>query len=308
MFAALGLLLMTAAAPAAICAPVDGAQTLWAKPETRWVFVGEMHGTAETPKAFAELACLAAQTRRPVAIAVEHRQSMQPAIDAWLASDGGPAARAALTGGEMWQRKMQDGRTSVAMLDLYETLRQMKRAGRITGVFAFAPEKSAPGAQAYNKAMADAIQAVPVPAGGLVLVLVGNIHAMKTQYSFGTQSFMPAAGQMPAGRAVSVDVVGNRGMAWTCELGVCAAHDLGNRADTTRGVTPAGADNPRSTRSSCSPPKRPRRRRRRVSILRAHVRGRGTPPSVGGAGSGRGGVIGERRRRAGERVSRCIPE
>lgn len=86
-------LLAASAAPAA-CAPVEGAASLWAKRETRWVIVGEMHGTNETPDAFTNLVCLAARSRGPVTVVIEYPADMQPVLDSWLASDGG-ARRAA---------------------------------------------------------------------------------------------------------------------------------------------------------------------------------------------------------------------
>lgn len=61
--------LLGAATPA--CTPVPGSSRLW-ESTIRWVIVGEMHGTNESPDAFANLICLAAATGRPVTVALEY--------------------------------------------------------------------------------------------------------------------------------------------------------------------------------------------------------------------------------------------
>jgi len=119
-------LLALAAASTSPCPQIAGAERLWAKPETQWVMVGEMHGTAEMPALFANLVCQAAESGRPITVALEQDAEMQPAIDAFLTSDGGPAAHSAFLAAPMWNRKMQDGRASQAMLALYDRLRVMK--------------------------------------------------------------------------------------------------------------------------------------------------------------------------------------
>ncbi|RYF10702.1 MAG: hypothetical protein EOO77_20985, partial [Oxalobacteraceae bacterium] len=101
--------LLSAIAPS--CAPVAGASRLW-QPETRWVIVGEMHGTNESPDAFANLVCLASATGRPVTVAVEYTSDDQTAIDTFLASDGSSAARAVLLKLFLFTSELQDGRGS----------------------------------------------------------------------------------------------------------------------------------------------------------------------------------------------------
>jgi len=76
----------------ASCTSVSGADQLW-QPTTRWVIVGEMHGTNETPDAFSNLICLAAATSRPVTVALEYSADDQAVIDAYLASNGNAQAR-----------------------------------------------------------------------------------------------------------------------------------------------------------------------------------------------------------------------
>lgn len=61
--------LVLALPAACACAPLPGAGQLWAKPSIRYIVVGETHGTAETPAAFADLVCAALHSKRTVVAA-----------------------------------------------------------------------------------------------------------------------------------------------------------------------------------------------------------------------------------------------
>lgn len=241
MLAALtGLLL--AAAPS--CMPIDGVDRLW-KPETRWVIAGETHGTTEMPAIFANMVCLAAATGRPVYVALEYPAKEQELIDAWLASDGGATARAALFMGFLWQLKGQDGRASEAFLELFDQLRVMKQAGRIRGVTAFVPDLPMPvllQAQkegrintVINAGMADDLKAIAAPPGALILTLVGALHAAKTEMTVGSSTFMPAAARLPRDRTISIRIAGNGGEAWNCQ-GICGPQSNGPVRNVARGL------------------------------------------------------------------------
>jgi len=233
----IGLMAMAAAAAATPCRPVAGVERLWDKPETRWIMIGEMHGTAEMPMAFADMVCLAAKSGRPVTVALEQDAEMQPAIDAFLASDGGHAARNAFLAAPMW--KVQDGRSSQAMLALYDRLRVMKQAGQIRGVYAFIPVLTSwLGDGPYNALMADRLKAIPVGPNGLLLAYMGSVHAAKSSIGQATNAFLPAAADLPPDRTVNVYLDSNGGEAWNCMADGCAAHPMQAR-DARPGFTSA---------------------------------------------------------------------
>lgn len=249
MTALVSLLAMAAAPAAAPCSPITGAEQLWADRALRWLVVGEGHGTAETPRAFAELLCLAIEARGPVVVALERPDSEQQAIDAFMASDGGAQARAALLAAPAWQSADQDGRQSEAMLGLLETLRQRVAGGSVKRVVAFQP---AGGNYAdYEREMAGAIQRAGAD-GALVVALVGNVHAMIKPIGFGGQPpSLRAAGFLPPEQTLTLDAVGNGGSQWACirltepRPGLrdgCAAQDFGPAPDAhPRGIA-LGAD------------------------------------------------------------------
>ncbi|MFT3700552.1 MAG: hypothetical protein QM831_45835 [Kofleriaceae bacterium] len=86
-----------------------------ANPGTTMI-VGELHGTREIPAAFGTLVAAA---KHPI-VGLEISRADQPKLDAYLASNGDAAAKAALLEGR-WA--YPDGRSSEAMLALIDQLR-----------------------------------------------------------------------------------------------------------------------------------------------------------------------------------------
>ena len=222
---------------AAPCAPLPGVEAVLAGP-SRWIIVGENHGTAEAPQAYADLVCHAGSAR-PVVAAVEQLESDQPLIDAWIASDGGEAARSALLEARMWTTR--DGRSSRAYLALFERLRLLVREGRVSRVVAFQPVVTAYDPAGYEKAMARLLKAASPGAETRVVALVGNVHAMLQTVNFGPTPYMPAAGLLPRETTLTLNIASNGGAAWNCTP-KCGAHALGPARGTgRRGIVLGGA-------------------------------------------------------------------
>jgi hypothetical protein len=216
--------------------PITGVEQLWSNKHVRWVIIGEEHGTTEMPAAFGDLACLASKGGRRVFVAIEQPRAEQAAIDAFLSSDGSAMARETFLRSEMWRQDMKDGRSSRAYFELFDRLRRLKRAGAIAGAYAFVPERSGAGNRAYNRSLAQSLKNVPVKADGLVLVLMGNLHAMKTSVSFGSETFWPTAAMLPRRRTVSIELRSNGGAAWNCAP-QCGVHVSGSRRWARRGIS-----------------------------------------------------------------------
>jgi hypothetical protein len=226
---------LVSASSVSTCTPVVGADQLW-RQSIRWIIVGEIHGTNETPDAFINLVCLAAETRRPVTVALELSSDGQPVIDAYLASDGGTQARASLLSLPNFTAEMQDGRGSGAFARLLERLRQMKMVGKVKQVIATDISASTPSAQDRNVAMARNWIAIPAPKNGVILTLVGNVHAMRTPITFGKRTIVPAGSLMPVDQTVTLNVIGNGGTTWNCQAEGCAAHANGPARQTGAGI------------------------------------------------------------------------
>ncbi|MDZ3832571.1 MAG: hypothetical protein U0S50_12270 [Sphingopyxis sp.] len=234
MSLALAVALAMASAPSP-CTPVPGAAQLW-RQEMRWVVVGEMHGTNETPAAFANLACLAAGTGRPVVVAIEWSSDWQSAVDAYLASDGDEAARRDLLKLPHWRSDYQDGRASRAFMAMLERFRLMRRAGLVAGVSCFDVSGRAPHEGTRDFAMAQAWQSVAAPDDALILILVGNVHAMRRPFALTERTIETAGSLLPRARTMTVNVVGNGGTAWNCRADGCGVNGNGPPRSAAAGI------------------------------------------------------------------------
>src|ERR1051326_7148364 len=79
-------LAINASAAITSCSPGPGADQIWSKPSLHWVFIGELHGSNETPAAFHDLVCDAIALGKHVTVALERPTSEQPALDNILTS------------------------------------------------------------------------------------------------------------------------------------------------------------------------------------------------------------------------------
>lgn len=201
------------------CMPPDGTDALLAMSH-RYVVIGESHGTAETPAAFAQMVCAAAE-RGPVTIAVELPTGMQAQLDEFLMAGDEAAAIEALSGSPFMNPRMNDGRSSQAMLNMMLSVRELRAAGRDVAFHAFQPSNSRPPelSQAWYEldmghALAGAAYSRP---NSKVFVLVGNLHARKQGHARFPEVGIPAAGHLPAADTLALKVAQQGGTAWNCQ-------------------------------------------------------------------------------------------
>lgn len=222
MIALFAAALLGAQAP---CSPPEGTDALLAMAQ-RVIVVGESHGTAEAPAAFARMVCAAAENG-PVTVALELPTGMQPQLDAFLAAPDEAAALAALSGTHFMNPRMNDGRSSQAMLAMLLSVRQLRVDGRDVAFHAFQPSNPRPRelTQAWYEldmghALARATYARPE---SKVLVIVGNLHARKTGLARFPEVGVPAAGHLPAAEVLTLKVAEQGGTAWNCQA-QCGVH------------------------------------------------------------------------------------
>jgi hypothetical protein len=145
------------------------------------ILIGDLHGTREIP-AFVGRLTSTVLARQPVVLALEFTGDVAPSLDAYLASDGGQAARDAFMRTPWWQNEYQDGRRSVAMLELIDTARRLRGSGAKLTVACI--DKNADGDDDGHKrdaAMADNVQALRAAHPDATLVVyAGNFHTRKT--------------------------------------------------------------------------------------------------------------------------------
>lgn len=179
---ALALAALPAAAPSDPsfeCRALPGAKALLARPTLHWLLLGEAgHGTNELPRAATDLVCAAIAARGTFVVALEHAAANQPMLDAYLASDGGAVARAALLAGPAWRPSWADGKSSRAMLKLIEWLRVRHQRGEVLRVVAFDPDMVLNGTDREQQ-MSARLRAIAPSNGSIVTALTGSFHARR---------------------------------------------------------------------------------------------------------------------------------
>src|SRR5579863_6228886 len=199
-------------------APIPGSDQIWSNKQVHWVFIGETHGSNETPAAFIELVCDAVAHRKTVTVALERPTSEQQALAGVLSAKDLSFAEKNLLDQPGWKNGM-DGRASKAMLKLLLSLRLMRNAHPDLNVLAFeTPYKSgdSPGMrdEAMGKALLKFGKAHP---HRLILILTGNLHAMQAPM-FG---YDLAAMFIPPAERLSLEVTDLGGESWVASNGSC---------------------------------------------------------------------------------------
>ena len=200
-----------AAAAVTSCSPIPGADQIWSKPSVHWVFIGELHGSNETPAAFRELICDAIAKGKHVTVALERPASEQATLDNILTAKDLSADQELLLQLPRWKEGM-DGLASEAMLRLLLSLRELRRLQPDLKVFAFdAPYTgTAPGAR--DEALGHALLTLsPAKPNDLVLILTGNLHAMQAS----KRGYDLAAMYLPPKEILSLEVTDRGGETWS---------------------------------------------------------------------------------------------
>lgn len=222
------------AAPAPRCAEIPGVDRLWSDSHVRFVLAGEMHGTNETPALFGDLVCAAGASKRPIIVGIEHPAEEQEAMDAFMNSTDHETAVRMLLSRRTWNTF--DGRSSRAMLALFQRLRALKASGRIAEVVAFDDSRPGePDAQREARMAAALAAAAERRPKALVIALTGNVHASKEiLQEIGPYPLM--AMHLPRAETLSLFVADRGGEAWNSMNGGCGPHPVDASGGVRRGV------------------------------------------------------------------------
>lgn len=203
------------AAAIAACPDLPGSQAV-VEADADFIIVGEAHGTKELPVLFADVACNLTAGGRPLLVGVEHGPASQAALDAYMASDGGAAARAALLQAPVWDEA--GGRGSLAMLELIERMRQLKAAGAKVALVAFDHVIETPGTTELRERYmaAQLMAAVGRSPGARMLALTGLGHADKEGFASQQPPFRSMAQFLPPDDTLTLSFVRTGGEALGC--------------------------------------------------------------------------------------------
>ena len=160
------------------CRPVPQSDQIWSSKFVRWVLVGELHGSNETPAAFGDLVCNALAHDRRITVALERPASEQDALEAILTTKDLPAGRETLLDQPGWKNGI-DGRASEAMFRLLLTMRALHSSYPDLNVFAFEAPFTGTSPGDRDEAMGHALLSLKTRyPQNLILVLTGNVHVM----------------------------------------------------------------------------------------------------------------------------------
>lgn len=223
--------------------------TFLAKINSRVILLGEIHGTVEMPEFAGDLLCHFAQKKQAVMLGLEMSESMQPMLNDYMASGGSAADRSKLLAAPFWTFASKFGMASTAILATIEKARYLKVKGLPVLLFAFDgtnDENTFKITDAENtRFMRDFIMATTIARRAAqyknhhILVLTGNLHAVKTASEMRMASFIEKF--VPVFSAKFVPTKG--GQSWSCygkshESLTCGVSDVG--ADDT--ASAAGYD------------------------------------------------------------------
>jgi len=218
-------LLSAPTAAAEACGAPAGTDALLDETAGRAFVIGELHGTQQAPAFAASAVCLALSRGESVVLGLEMSVFQQERLDAFLASDGGDAARAALlNGSRFWGGDRQDGRRSVSMFALIERAR-MRRAdgaalevvGLDAGPMTAAEFEAVPRIEHRPRVMTRNTLAAMEQADR-VIVLVGSIHARANPLEFRGR-IQPTIGSLGGPDLIaSIQTLYATGEAWNCRL------------------------------------------------------------------------------------------
>ena len=253
------LLAVSAALQVPACDPLPGWGEVAEEAQGKYLLFGESHGSAESPAVVAEYVCAVAQDG-PVLLAVEFSSTND---EGWQRAWAAPPDRfreTLLTEVPEW-RGRSDGVASEAMLAMLERLHALKSSGLPIDIVAFngasgdaqrAAFTGLPGQEPHEAAQAANIRkAAQMKDYAHVVVLVGNLHAMKAPVSLGGVTIRPMAMMLAEPEhVVSLDMHTDGGETWGCQL----RDDV--EIDPTRPITddmiqcaahPSGASRPAMT-------------------------------------------------------------
>ncbi len=216
-----------------VCDPIPGLSRLMDASKPRFVIFGEIHGTLEIPRLFFDAVCQLS-VGRTVVVALEFGTQDADAIQLYV-SGTGSITGGAITSRGAWTDDDRDGRTSAAMFELIQRLRQLRLTGRSIEVAGIIPEDPGDLPQSYYElGMANHLRiAATHHPDAIIVALVGNIHARKTSMA----GLRPAASFLPSQdvRALLNDSSG--GNVWNCRGDRCGVYPMSNAPIKDRGIT-----------------------------------------------------------------------
>jgi hypothetical protein len=178
--------------------------------------VGDFHGTQEIPAFVGDVVSELA-ARGPVVFGLEIPRVEVPFLDRFIDSNGESAEREAMLRDPWWHAARQDGRRSIAMFNLIDTVRRLRsRGSRVDILYLDADPNSQ---EERDEVMARTLVAArrANPAATFV-VFIGNYHARRVVAGARPGYASMAMRLVQAGISfTAIDPHYAEGSAWTCQ-------------------------------------------------------------------------------------------
>jgi hypothetical protein len=190
------------------------------------LLLGEMHGTQEVPRFLAQTACQAMVAGLPVTVGLELPLENQTRVDAFLDSAGTEDDWLKLMEAPFWRSPYPDGRSSEAVANMLEQLRQLRSRGLDVDAFVFDHPKSQ--GQQREKAMAATVKhQVESAPQRFYVVLSGNIHARTKTGLPWDKKYQPMGYLLKdeLDDVVALDMAYDSGSAWICAVATKGSKD-----------------------------------------------------------------------------------
>ncbi|HZI14461.1 MAG TPA: hypothetical protein VE153_29105, partial [Myxococcus sp.] len=183
------------------------------------LLLGEMHGTEEVPRFLAQTACQVTVAGMPVTVGLELPLENQERVDRFITSQGTEDDWLKLMDAPFWRSPYPDGRSSEAVANMLEQLRQLRSRGLDVDVFVFDHPKAQ--GQARENAMAATVRhQVESADNRFYVVLSGNIHARTRQGLPWDSKYRPMGLLLEdeLDDVVALDMAYDSGSAWICAV------------------------------------------------------------------------------------------
>jgi hypothetical protein len=195
------------------CDPIDGLDQVLSAPG---VFIGDMHGSVESPAFLSALGCQAVKSGHSLVVAMEYEAKDQSVLDQFLLTADETKAVSILTATPHWTEN-RDGRASAAMRDALLELRRIARAGRKVKLVAY--DLWGATSAERDKRSADLIRRMREEEGSPAywIIFGGNVHARKTKgLPFGSDDHEPLGYLIRDWGLIHLDAAHRGGAGWGC--------------------------------------------------------------------------------------------
>lgn len=218
------------------CNKPEGIESLTANQNVRYIIFGELHGNKETPNLFSESVCTLAASGKKVVVGIEHSKLTKDAYLTFMESEGTKEDEEHFLKGSDFATPFERafGLTSEAMFDMIKKMRLFKQSGLDITVVPFVSYSGSVSGLSksqtpYEKELAaNLIEYREQYAADILMVLVGNIHAMKSQAR--GLPFEPMAMHFPSDSTLSINLVYTGGDSWYCSK-ECGIQEVKSSSD-----------------------------------------------------------------------------